>query len=332
MFLRIRAYLTLGVSLFVVALVAGSCTADSSDPSFTVGLVTNNSNGLKNVEGFVEGMVGLGYTEGDNITYVFAGEPLTGDDLDSALGDMVSAGVDLIFTAGTPTGVAAHRITMDTGVPVVFGVIADPIKAGVMEDLTTPGGNMTGVKLHADQSRRLELLAEMASTSDRIFVPFNPDDAAASSAVDQISAVAPGLGIELVLGHARTDSEVAELLANFPEDVGAIFLVPDSTVNAHLADILVLASAAKLPTSGPSIAQVEDGALTTYGFVHHDAGAQAARIADQVLRGADPGTLPVENTESFFAINLDTAEQIDLEISSAILQRAQIILRGDDEE
>ena len=78
--------------------------------------------------------------------------------------------------------------------------------------------------------------------------------------------------------------------------------------------------------------QVEDGALTTYGFVHHDAGAQAARIADQVLRGADPGTLPVENTESFFAINLDTAEQIDLEISSAILQRAQIILRGDDEE
>ena len=51
-----------------------------------------------------------------------------------------------------------------------------------------------------------------------------------------------------------------------------------------------------------------------------------------MLRGADPGTLPVENTESFFAINLDTAEQIDLEISSAILQRAQIILRGDDEE
>jgi putative ABC transport system substrate-binding protein len=329
---RTRSCLSLGTFLLVVALVAGSCSPESSEPSFTVGLVTNNANGLRNVEGFVEGMMALGYTEGDNVTYVSAGEPLTGDDLDSALADMVSAGVDLIFTAGTPTGVAAHRITMDTGVPVVFGVIADPIKAGVMEDLTKPGGNMTGVKLHTDQSRRLELLAEMVSSSDRIFVPFNPDDAAASSAVDQIIAVAPGLGIELVLGEARNGTEVAELLASFPEDVGGIFLVPDSTVNAHLADILALAAAARLPTSGPSIAQVEGGALTTYGFVHRDAGAQAARFADQVLRGADPGMLPVENTESFLAINLATAEEIGLEIPSEVLRQAQIILRGDDEE
>jgi len=61
-----------------------------------------------------------------------------------------------------------------------------------------------------------------------------------------------------------------------------------------------------------------------------DAGAQAARIADRILRGADPATLPVEDTESFLAINLVTAEAIGLHVSDDILQQADIILRASD--
>ena len=325
-----RSFEALCAFVLVALFAFSACSANASDPSFTVGLVTNNSNGLRNVEGFVDGMEALGYSEGANVVYIFAGEPVGSGDLDRALEEMVNADVDLIFTAGTPTGVAAQRITRGTDIPVVFGVIADPIKAGVMEDLTAPGGNMTGVKLGEDQSRRLELLVEIASGAERIFLPFNPDDAAAFSAVDQVVEVAADLGIELVLGEARTDSEVTELLANPPDGIDAIFLVPDSTVNAHLADILALASALRLPTSGPSIAQVEGGALTSYGFVHHDAGAQAARIADRILRGADPATLPVEDTESFLAVNLVTAEAIGLHVSDEILQQADIILRASD--
>ena len=76
---------------------------------------------------------------------------------------------------------------------VVFGVIADPVAARVMEDLTQPGGNMTGVKLGQRHDRRLELLLEIAPGTRRVFVPFNPDDSAAATAVDQIHAVAGDL-------------------------------------------------------------------------------------------------------------------------------------------
>ncbi len=277
-------------------------------------------------------MAELGYIEGENVTYIFAGEAVSGDSLDIALEEMVEMKVDLIFTAGTPTGIAAHRLTTGTGIPVVFGVVADPIAAGIMADITIPGGNMTGVKLSTSQDRRLELFLEIAPGIDRIYVPFNPDDSASASAVDQILELASGLEVELVLAEARTDSEVVDLLVNFPADLDAIFLVPDSTVNARLADIVALANALKLPVSGPSTAQVEEGALTTYGFIHHATGVQAARMADQVLRGADPGEMPVETAESYLAINLVAAETIGLEIPDEILRQAEIIIRGDETE
>jgi putative ABC transport system substrate-binding protein len=125
----------------VVTLAACSQGQKESKRHFTIGLVTNSSNGMRNVQGFKDGMAELGYIEGENVTYVFEGVPTSADRLDAVLQGLVDAEVDLIFTAGTPTGVAAHRVTEGTGIPVVFGVIADPIAAGVITDLTRPGGN-----------------------------------------------------------------------------------------------------------------------------------------------------------------------------------------------
>ena len=315
------------VSLLFLLLLTSCSGGETTGTSFTVGLITNNSNGIRNITGFIDGMTTLGYAEGENINYIYAGKHVAAGELETAIQEMVDAGVDLIFTAGTPTGVAAHGVTANTGIPVVFGVIADPIRAGVLNDLTSPGGNMTGVKLGVDQSRRLELLLEVAPDTQRILIPFNPTDTAASTAVEQVMQLADDLGVELVLGPVTTNGEVETLIETISPDLDAIFLVPDSLVNSHLAQILAAASEYRLPTSGPSTAQVEEGALTSYGFVHHAAGVQAARIADRVLKGADPGNLPVEDTESFFAVNLETAAALGLEISDELLQQADVIIR-----
>lgn len=320
--------LVLAMGLVLVA----ACGDDSSaaERGFTIGLITNNPNGLRNVRGFTDRMHELGYVDGDNVVYLFAGEPTQGADLDRELRRFVDADVDLVFTAGTPTGVAAHRITAGTDIPVVFGVIADPLAAGVMDDLSRPGGNMTGVKLGLSHPRRMELLKEIVPTVETVWVPYNPDDSAGSTAVDQIAPVADQLGIELVLAEARTDADVSAALASLSETIDAVFLVPDSLVNARLSEILDRATGLSVPTSGPSTAQVADGAVMTYGFIHERAGAQAARIADQILRGADPGDLPVEDTESYLALNLAAADEIGLEISDATLRQAAQIVRDGD--
>ena len=105
-----------------------------------------------------------------------------------------------------------------------------------------------------------------------------------------------------------------------------------STVNAHLADLVAIAINNKLPVSGPSMAQVEGSALIAYGIVHEKAVAQAAHIANQILKGADPGELPVETAELFLGINLQTAEAIGLEIPPELLQPAEVIIHADEGE
>jgi len=318
------------VAASAIALLTSSCSGQTepNENQPLIGIVTNNPNGMRNVAGFIEGMEAHGYVDGETVSYVFSGEPIVGEALDDALATMVKAEVDLIFTAGTPTGVAAYHATQGTEIPVIFGVIADPVRAGVMDDLTNPGGNMTGVKTNPDQGRRLEQLLEIVPDISTVFIPYNPNDPAAAGAVEQVVALAPGMGVDLLFGEARDDAEVAAVLASVPAAADAIFLVPDSVVNRHLAEILAVAAERGLPSSGPSTAQVEGGALAAFGFVHHEAGFQAARIADQVLKGADPGNLPVETTESFLAINLETAAGLGIEVPDTILRQAAIILRA----
>ena len=332
MFHKSCRYLVSGVFAFILLASTSACTpqSETGPEPFTIGLITNSQNGLRNVQGFKDGMAEFGYIEGQNVTYLFDGNPTSADMLDSTLQAMVEADVDLIFTAGTPTGVAAYRVTAGTNIPVVFGVIADPIEAGVMTDLTRPGGNMTGVMLSENQGRRLELFRELAPGIKRVFVPYDTTDAASTSAVGQIAELAPNLGLEIVECHTCDDDGVTTLIQNFPQDVDAIFLVPGTTVNARLDELVALAAERKLPLSGPSTAQVEEGALMTYGFIHHEAGAQAARIADQILKGTKPGEIPVEIAEFFLAINLPAAESIGLDVPYGLLQRADIIIRDDE--
>ena len=79
--------------------------------------------------------------------------------------------------------------------------------------------------------------------------------------------------------------------------------------------------------SAPSLLQVEQGALYSYGFLHREIGKQVARLMDQVLRGASPGQLPVETADSFLGINLQTAREIGLQVPEQALQQAALIIR-----
>jgi putative ABC transport system substrate-binding protein len=270
----------------------------------------------------------LNYIERDNLIYICDPRPVQGDELNQVLGDMIARDVDLIFTAGTPTGVAAFKATHGTEIPVVFGVIADPIAAGVLTNLSQPGGNITGVKLNPNQGRRLTLLLELVPDVDQLYVPYNPNDPAPTSSVIEIDRLASSLGIEIVKGFAKNDFEVTQLINDIPEDIDAIFMLPDSTVNARIKDLVALSLERKIPISGPSMIQVADGALMAYGIIHEEAGRQAAHIADQILRGAKPGDLPVETAESYLGINLDTAGSIGLQVEIDYLQQAEIVIRS----
>jgi putative ABC transport system substrate-binding protein len=290
-----------GISLIGAIVIVLLLTACGSAPkTYTIGIINISANQDETLKGFKEGMAELGYVEGKNIAYIYEG-PVSAEKLDAKAKDLVSANVDLILSCTTPATQAAQRATTGTAIPVVF---------------TTQEG------------KRLEWLLQVAPTIKHVYIVYNPKDQSPVLALKAVSETAANLGVDLILREATTADEVKSAFMNIPEEADAIFLLPDSIANTGIADTYKMAIELKLPTSGPNVNTINDGALTAYGVdLTAAARKQAARLAGQILEGAKPADLPVETAQFFSAINLKTAQAISLDIPDATLRQANIIVR-----
>jgi putative ABC transport system substrate-binding protein len=313
--------------VMIGTLLSSGCAGLAGLKSYTIGVINLAPTLEDTLTGFKQGMTDLGYVEGKNVTYIYSGPAGGIDKLDGIAQDLVNAKVDLIFSISTPATQAAKKATAGNNIPVVFGILTDPVGAGVVASLAQPGGNVTGVTFGPQESRRLEWLTKIDPAAKRVYIIYNPDDSSAKLAFKTANATAATLGLEIVPQEARNSDEIAAALANLPDDIDAIYLLPDSQTEAKLADILAVASTRHLPVSVANIDRVKDGPLYSYAMKLGPTGQQAARLADQILKGTKPADLPVETTEFFLAINLKTAQAIGLTIPDDILSQADTIYR-----
>ncbi len=315
------------ILLTIAGLQLTSCGGTPKAKVYTIGVINLSENQETTVMGFKEGMTGLGYVEGKNVTYLYNG-PASADKLDAVAQDLVKAKVDLILAITTPASKAAQKATAGTDIEVVFTSITDPVGAGLVGSLMRPGGNITGVALATQEGKRLEWLLQVAPTIKQIYIVYNPQDPSPASALKTLSETVAKLGLELITREANTPEEAADAFKNIPKEADAIFLLPDSVVNVHAVDTIKLANELRLPTSVPNMVAMSDGALTAYGpNLAIAARKQTARLASQILQGTKPADLPVETAQLFSAINLKTAQAIGLDIPDDILRQANIIIR-----
>ena len=315
-----------GVRLFMciifTALLATSC--GTPPETYTIG-VLNPTSGLDDtVKGFKKGMTELGYIEGENITYIYEGAANGLETLDLPAQRLVKEDVDLILSVTTPATQAAQRATANTDIPVVFVPVTDPVGAGIVKSLKRPGGNITGITFGRQEGRRLEWLLQIAPGIEQIYIPYNPEDRSAVLALEMVTEAAMALDVELITRKTRTPEEITAAIKHIPEEVDAIFLLPDTLLGDYGSEFAKL----HLPTSAvASIHLTAHGVLTSYGFDHTTSGKQAAHLADQIFQGVKPANLPVEMAEFHLAINLRAAEALGLDISDEILLQADIIIR-----
>lgn len=332
---RLNLYILLGV-LVVVAVVLGVLLLTRQDDdekdtgteneTYTIGIVNVAAIINPAVDGLKEAMAERGYIEGENVTYIYNG-PVARDTLETEIQGLIDQKVDLIVAITTPPAVQAKTMTAENKIPVVFVPVTDPVTAELVPNLTHPGGNITGIISGQGETRRLEWLKTVDPTIERIYFPYNSTDASPVKALEELKPAAENLGVELVLVDTPDEAAVLDAIANVPDDVDAIFLGPDSLVGAKYAEWVAKANELKIPTSGSSQAHVAGGILCSYSYSPFDAGRLAAGLVDQILKGADPGNLPVETAGPQFSINLVTANAIGLEIPDDVLQQATIIIR-----
>jgi putative ABC transport system substrate-binding protein len=309
----------------LTGLLLTACGGAPSAKTYTIGVV-NYAPLLEPVlAGFKAQMAVLGYVEGRNVTYIYHG--VLEDDSEVLGGEikrLVDQKVDLLLTMGTATSLTAKKVMVSTNIPVVFAPVLNPVKEGLIESVAHPGGNMTGVQISDGSPKALEWLLKLVPGTKMVYVPYHPADRVAAMAAKSLPDAAARLGVELVLDAVQTSDAVMTAIETLPK-AAAILFIPTPHFESRLNALGKLAAARGIP-AGAYAVSLED-VLFTYRTNQTDYSKQAARLADQILKGKKPTDLLVQTAEFFLRINLKTATAIGLDIPDAILRQADMVIR-----
>jgi putative ABC transport system substrate-binding protein len=316
-------WIVASILLIVIVMTAACSAAPAAPKTFTIGILTPGFAFDVNVEGFKDGMTELGYIEGQNVTYIFDG-PIEDEEAQIAYAaSLEEQKVDVIFVSSTGGLRSAQAGAKNT--PIVFAPVAYPVAAELIDSLSKPGHNTTGVSNGGSHGPRLQWLLKVAPEIKRVYIPMQPGATSSELTLLEVQAAADDLGLTLVIGDMTNDAEVDQAIADFPDDVDAIFMIPGPFVGDTLPRWLEVSLEHKIPLS-PEVS-VENGGLVTYIADDYNVGYQAARLVDQILDGASAGDLPVETAEFTLGINLKTADELGLTIPDSILGQAKTIIR-----
>jgi len=323
---NISIYSLLILSFAVILLFGYSCDF-KKEKAYVVGIV-NPSTGLTDVvKGFKEGMEARGYQERGNITYLYDG-PLEGTDaVDAAISEMLTKEVDLIYSLTTPASRKLKKALAGTDIPGVFAPVFDPVNAGIVNSLAKPGGQMTGVKVRGSTAKALEWLITIVPDVKRIFAPFHITDKAACLTIEDLQAAAEKLNINLVTEDVTTGEELETALTRIPVDTDALWLTCSHLLLSNVDKIVQAAEERKIPVASSTHSMQKSGILVTYGEYDTGLGKQAARLADKLLKGASPKTVPVETAEFKLVVNLETATKLGIKVPETVLKQADHIIR-----
>ena len=316
------AMLTLVV---VLALLLTACGGRSK--THTIGAICYHATLERSLNGFKAGMAEAGYVEGENVTYIYNGPMPDAQAGESEIESFLDQDVDLIFTMGTEATLQAKQAVEGTDVAVIFSPLVNPVQEGIVESISQPGGNVTGIQMGNTLPKALEWLLELAPEATKVYVPYNPKDNVSVTSLTPLREAASALGIELVLGEVGSPEEAIAAIETLPEDVGAIFFVPSPTTAPRINDVIGAATGHGTALGSYMSGHVEKGVLVSYTSDFSSMGKQAAGLADQVFRGTDPADLPVETGEYFLNINLKTASALGIDIPDEILRQADTVVR-----
>jgi putative tryptophan/tyrosine transport system substrate-binding protein len=299
-------------------------------PSYPASEMNETSGRLPWFPAFFAELRRLGYVEGQNLRVErYSAEGQTTQYADLAR-EVVSRRPDVILT-GKNSMVLLLKAATPT-VPIV-GITADPVAAGIVPSLARPGGNITGVSVHAGLEvwgKRLELLKQAIPGLSRVGFLADRDlwDSLYGAAIRE-AAQRAGLNFVGPLLHGSLQEPEYRRVILAIADAGAqALLASDQSENiANRELISELATAARLPAMYAYPEFVSSGGLMAYGVKLSEVYRGAAGQIDQILRGTKPGEIPYQQATKFlFVINLKTAKTLGLDIPANVLARADEVI------
>jgi putative tryptophan/tyrosine transport system substrate-binding protein len=279
-------------------------------------------------EPFRQTLRDLNYAEGQNVAFEYRRADGVPDRLAAVAGALAAIPVNVIAVYGTPAAQATQRATKS--IPIVAIAVGDPVAAGLVDNFAHPGGNITGnTILSADVvTKRLQVLRDAIPSVANVAFLWNPDNVSSLAVLNELWRTTPFFGMNLMPLEARRAEDFprvfAQMLSQRPD---ALLTTNDALHQMHMVEVIDFLLKNRIPGMFQLRQNVLDGGLMSYGASLSDLFRRGARYVDEILRGAKPADLPIEQPVSFgLVINLKTARAIGLEIPPALLARADEVI------
>jgi putative ABC transport system substrate-binding protein len=280
------------------------------------------------LDGFLARLRELGHVESQTLAMEYRYAQGRFDRLPDLAAELVRLGVDVIFVYGTPAALAAKNATKT--VPIVFGGVNDPLTVGLVTSLRQPGGNVTGVTTNNSElsAKRLSLLKEDLPAIARVAVLANPEFKPTAAMLAQMQLVSQSLAVRLHVLEARNPQEIVAAFAHMASlRADAVVVMPDPWLLSQRARIVELTMRGRIPAMYHLRQYLEVGGLMAYGPTYIESFQQSAVLVDKIVRGANPGSLPVEQPWRYeVGVNLRTAKALGLTISPSVLLQADLVI------
>jgi putative ABC transport system substrate-binding protein len=325
-----REFVMLLAGTVAVSYVSWPLAARAQQPMPVIGLLSSASSRdyAPMIAEFRKSLAETGFVEGQNVKIEYVWADGRYDRLPALAADLVRRQVNLIVAAGTPGALALKPVTAT--IPIVFAIGGDPVRTGLVDSLSRPGGNLTGAAhINVETApKRLELLHELMPQERILGLLVNPTNPVAESVVPAVQAAAGSLGVELKVVHARSDEEIDAMFASLPGmRVGALVIGTDPFFTSRTEKL----GAMSVRLAMPAIYQYREfaaaGGVMSYGGSIIDSYHHAGLYAGRILKGERPGDLPVQlSTKIELFFNLKSAKALGLTVPLPLIGRADEVI------
>jgi putative ABC transport system substrate-binding protein len=278
-------------------------------------------------DAFIDGLRQLNYVAGRDFDFAVRSADGHEDRLPLLAEEVIQLKPDVILATVVPSVVALKKRTQT--IPIVCPFLADPIRYGLIASESRPGGNVTGVLFRVEglAGKQLELALELIPHVVKVGLLVN---VATETTIDRQEAetASQRLDIDLIPAEVRIPDELDNAFKTLAKDnVQALIVLVDGMFFSERQRIAELASATRLPTIYPFRDHVDAGGLISYGVNLAECFHRAAGYVVRILKGANPGDLPVEfPTKLELVVNNKAAKALGLTIPPLVIVRADEVI------
>jgi putative tryptophan/tyrosine transport system substrate-binding protein len=207
--------------------------------------------------------------------------------------------------------------------PILFSAVTDPLSAGLVADLQSPGANITGTSDMTPMDKHLSLIREIHPDMKALGVVYNSGEANSRALVDLLKAETAKVGLVLEEATVARSSDVFQAVKSLVGRVQAVYVPTDNTVVSAFEALAKVCQENQLPLYAADVDSVPRGAVAALGFDYYEHGRQTGVMAGRIFQGADPATTPVETQQDLeLHINLTAAKAMGVTIPENLLQQA----------